>query len=206
MNDIVYLVDDDPGVVRALTRLLETEGFEVSPHPDATAFLAAHDPGRAGCAVIDLGLPDLDGLELQERLARADDCRQTVFLSGQGTIPATVRAMRAGAVDFLTKPVDPRDLIAAIRAAAARDAALRARRMTTDADRTRLASLTPRETQVMEEVAAGRLNKQIADRLGAAEKTIKVHRGRVMRKLGIRSVADLVKLVARVRGGGGDTA
>ena len=205
MSAIVYLVDDDPGVTRALARLLGAEGFEVACHADATSFLATHDTNRSGCAVIDLGLPDLNGLALQERLAQTGTCRQIIFLTGQGTIPASVRAMRAGAVDFLTKPVNAVDLVAAIRLAIARDAELRNCRTSHEADAARLASLTPRETQVMEEVAAGRLNKQIADRLGAAEKTIKVHRGRVMRKLGVRSVADLVKLVTRVRGNGGDT-
>ncbi|MFZ0099629.1 MAG: response regulator [Gemmobacter sp.] len=199
MNAIVYLVDDDPAVMRALSRLLAAEGFEVASFSDATTFLVAHDPGRSGCAVIDLGLPDLDGLELQGRLAKADSCRQILFLTGQGTIPASVRAMRAGAVDFLTKPVESVELIQSIRAAIERDKALRLRKAAVDADRARLASLTPRETEVMEQVAAGRLNKQIADRLGAAEKTIKVHRGRVMHKLGVRSVADLVRLLARAR-------
>ncbi|GGO32881.1 DNA-binding response regulator [Gemmobacter aquaticus] len=201
MNAVVYLVDDDPAVMRALSRLLGAEGFEVACFADATSFLAAHDPGRSGCAVIDLGLPDLDGLELQERLAEADGCRQILFLTGQGTIPASVRAMRAGAVDFLTKPVEPVALIRSIHAAIERDGTLRLRKAAVDADRARLASLTPRETEVMEQVAAGRLNKQIADRLGAAEKTIKVHRGRVMHKLGVRSVADLVRLLARARDG-----
>lgn len=199
MNAVVYLVDDDPAVVRALSRLLGAEGFEVACFADATSFLAAHDPGRSGCAIIDLGLPDLDGLELQGRLAETDRCRQILFLTGQGSIPASVRAMRAGAVDFLTKPVESVELIQSIRAAIERDKALRLRKAAVEADRARLASLTPRETEVMEQVAAGRLNKQIADRLGAAEKTIKVHRGRVMHKLGVRSVADLVRLLARAR-------
>ena len=201
MNAVVYLVDDDPAVMRALSRLLGAEGFEVACFADATSFLAAHDPGRSGCAVIDLGLPDLDGLELQGRLAEADRCRQILFLTGQGSIPASVRAMRAGAVDFLTKPVEPVELIQSIRAAIERDATLRLQKAAVEADRARLASLTPRETELMEQVAAGRLNKQIADRLGAAEKTIKVHRGRVMHKLGVRSVADLVRLLARARDG-----
>jgi FixJ family two-component response regulator len=199
MNAVVYLVDDDPAVVRALSRLLQAEGFEVASFADATSFLCAHDPGRPGCAVIDLGLPDVDGLELQARLAEADGCRQILFLTGQGTIPASVRAMRAGAVDFLTKPVESVELIRSIRAAIERDGTLRQRQAAVDAVRARLASLTPRETEVMEQVAAGRLNKQIADRLGAAEKTIKVHRGRVMHKLGVRSVADLVRLLTHAR-------
>jgi FixJ family two-component response regulator len=199
---VVWLVDDDPGVLRALQRLLETEGYDTRAFPDAAAFLAAHDASLPGCAVVDLGLPGLDGLALQHRLADAGDPCPVIFLSGQGSIPAAVQAMRGGAVDFLTKPVETATLLAAIQVALARDAGNRARRAA-DADlRARLESLTPREREVMAEVVTGLLNKQIADRLGAAEKTIKVHRGRVMHKMGVRSIAELVTICNRLRESG----
>lgn len=199
---VVWLVDDDPGVLRALQRLLAAEGHDTRAFPDAAAFLAAHDASLPGCAVVDLGLPGLDGLALQHRLADAGDPCPVIFLSGQGSIPAAVQAMRGGAVDFLTKPVETATLLAAIQVALARDAGNRARRAA-DADlRARLESLTPREREVMAEVVTGLLNKQIADRLGAAEKTIKVHRGRVMHKMGVRSIAELVTICNRLRESG----
>jgi FixJ family two-component response regulator len=184
----IWLVDDDPAVLRALQRLLSAEGLDSRAFPDPAAFLDAYD----------LGLPGLDGLALQGRLTEAGHACPVIFLSGQGSIPAAVRAIRGGAVDFLTKPVDARTLLATIRIALARDAEDRARRQTDDLLRARLSSLTPREREVMAEVVTGRLNKQIAERLGAAEKTIKVHRGRMMHKLGLRSVAELVSLWNRL--------
>jgi FixJ family two-component response regulator len=196
---VVWLVDDDPGVLRALQRMLEGEGHDARAFPDAATFLAAYDASLPGCAVVDLGLPGLDGLALQNRLADAGDPCPVIFLSGQSSIPAAVQAMRGGAVDFLTKPVEAATLLAAIGVALARDAGNRARKAT-DADlRARLDSLTPRERQVMAEVVTGLLNKQIADRLGAAEKTIKVHRGRVMHKMGVRSIAELVTIYNRLK-------
>ena len=199
---VIWLVDDDPGVLRALQRLLHAEGFETRAFPDADAFLAAHDMTLPGCAVIDLGLPGLSGLALQQHLASEGRVCPVIFLTGQGSIPAAVEAMRGGAVDFLTKPVQAVDLLAAVRTALARDAAARERAGAEAQHRARLASLTPREREVMAEVVAGRLNKQIADRLGAAEKTIKVHRGRVMQKMGVRSVAELVTIWNRLKDGG----
>lgn len=185
MTPVVYLVDDDPQVRRAIERLLASEGLETRTFGDAQSFLLGHDAQRAGCAVIDIGLPDLDGLALQDLLTAGDAARPIIILTGQGTIPTAVRAMRAGAVDVLTKPVEPDLLISAIRAALDRDAERRKRTSDEETGRARLATLTSREREVMEEVITGRLNKQIADRLGAAEKTIKVHRGRMMRKMGV---------------------
>jgi FixJ family two-component response regulator len=199
---VIWLVDDDPGVLRALQRLLDAEGFETRAFPDADAFLAAHDMTQPGCAVIDLGLPGLSGLALQQRLAAAGRVCPVIFLTGQGSIPAAVEAMRGGAVDFLTKPVDAAALLSAIGAALARDAETRAREGAEAQQRARLASLTPREREVLEEVVTGRLNKQIADRLGAAEKTVKIHRGRVMQKMGVRSVAELVTIWNRLKDSG----
>jgi FixJ family two-component response regulator len=198
---VIWIVDDDRGVLQALQRLLRAEGFETRAFPHAAAFFEAHDLSVPGCAVIDLGLPDLDGLALQQRLAAEGRSRPVVFLTGQGSIPAAVQAMRSGAVDFLTKPVEATALLAAIRAGLARDADTRTREDAEAQQRSRLASLTPREREVMDEVIAGRLNKQIADRLGAAEKTIKVHRGRVMRKMGVHSVAELVTICGRLKDG-----
>jgi FixJ family two-component response regulator len=198
----IWLVDDDPAVLRALQRLIEAEGFATRAFPDAASFLAAHDLTGPGCAVIDLGLPGLDGLALQDRLVEAGAPCPVIFLTGQGSIPAAVQAMRGGAVDFLTKPVDGTALFAAIRLGLARDADQRARRAADQDLRARLDSLTPREREVMAEVVSGLLNKQIAGRLGAAEKTIKVHRSRVMHKMGVRSVAELVTSCARLRESG----
>jgi FixJ family two-component response regulator len=195
---VIWLVDDDASVLRGLERLLAAEGFETRGYLDAESFLAAHDPSLPGCAVIDLGLQGSSGLDLQERLAAGGDARPVIFLTGQGSIPTAVQAMRAGAVDFLTKPVEGERLMTAIRAALASDAVRRSHLSALDDLRARLTSLTPREHEVLLEILSGRLNKQIAHRLGAAEKTIKVHRGRVMHKMGVRSVAELVTLMARL--------
>lgn len=199
---VIWLVDDDPSVLRALQRLLDAEGFETRAFPDADAFLAVHDMTQPSCAVIDLGLPGLSGLALQQRLAAEGRGCPVIFLTGQGSIPAAVEAMRSGAVDFLTKPVDAAALLSAIGAALALDAETRAREGAEAQQRARLASLTPREREVLEEVVTGQLNKQIAERLGAAEKTIKIHRGRVMQKMGVRSVAELVTIWNRLKDSG----
>ena len=199
---VIWLVDDDAGLLRALQRLLSAEGFETRAFADAAAFLAAHDMTLPGCAVIDLGLPGLGGLALQQRLVAEGRACPVIFLTGQGSIPAAVEAMRGGAVDFLTKPVDSVALLAAIQGALARDAETRAREDVDAQQRARLASLTPRQREVMAEVVTGRLNKQIASRLGAAEKTIKIHRGRAMQKMGVRSVAELVTSWNRLKDGG----
>lgn len=199
---VVWLVDDDPGILRALQRLLVAEGFDIRAFPDAAAFLNAHDATLPGCALIDIGLPGLDGLALQQRLATQGRSCQVIFLTGQGSIPAAVQAMRDGAVDYLTKPVDAATLLTAIRTALARNAEIRTRDDADAQQRARLASLTPREREVMAEVVAGRMNKQIANHLGAAEKTIKVHRGRVMHKMGVRSVAELVTIWNHLRDSG----
>lgn len=199
---VIWLVDDEPGVLRALQRLLDAEGFETRAFPDAATFLAAHDMSLPGCAVIDLGLPGIGGLALQQRLSAEARACPVIFLTGQGSIPAAVDAMRGGAVDFLTKPVDAAALLAAIHRALVRDAEARKRKEEEEHERALLAGLTPREREVMAEVVTGRLNKQIADRLGTAEKTIKIHRGRLMRKMGVRSVAELVTIWTRLKDSG----
>jgi FixJ family two-component response regulator len=196
---VVWLVDDDAAVLRGLERLLGAEGLETRGFLDASSFLAAHDPTVPGCAVIDLGLQTTNGLVLQEELGQAGGLRPVIFLTGQGSIPTAVQAMRAGAVDFLTKPVEAERLLSAIHAALALDRARRTQLSAVQDLRAVLATLTPREHEVLQEIVSGRLNKQIAHRLGAAEKTIKVHRGRVMHKMGVRSVAELVTLMSRLQ-------
>jgi len=194
----VFIVDDDPNVLRALSRLLRAEGLEARPYQSPQLFLKEHDPTIPGCLVLDMAMPGMSGLDLQQALSLPDWQRPIVFLSGRGDVPSTVKAMKAGAVDFLTKPVNGKDLLAAVGRANAQD--LQARRERTEllAILRKLATLTPRERQVMDHVVAGELNKQIAAELGTVEKTIKVHRARVMFKMGARSVAELVRLTERV--------
>lgn len=193
----VFLVDDDAGVLKALSRLLQTRGFEVRRFTSPQAFLADHDTSVPGCAVLDVSMPDLDGLTLQQALTAGGSQRPVIFLTGKGDIPTGVRAMRAGAIDFLTKPVNDADLLAAVARAQKEDSEIRSANASLNSINARLAMLTPREREVMTHVIAGRLNKQIAGDLGTVEKTVKVHRGRVMNKLGVRSVADLVRLAEK---------
>jgi FixJ family two-component response regulator len=193
----VFLVDDDAGVLKALARLLQARGYAVQSFTSPQAFLAGHDACVPGCAVLDISMPDLDGMALQQALTAKGSQRPVIFLTGRGDIPTSVRAMRAGAIDFLTKPVNDADLLAAIARAEREDSEIRSASASLNSINARLAMLTPREREVMTHVIAGRLNKQIAGDLGTVEKTVKVHRGRVMNKLGVRSVADLVRLAER---------
>jgi FixJ family two-component response regulator len=195
----VRVVDDDAGVLKSLDRLLRAAGFAVSTFPSSRDFLEHHDATAPGCVLVDLSMPGIDGLELQAALARADDPCPVVFISGHGDIPATVRAMKAGAVDFLTKPFDKAQLLDAVRAAIDRDRAGRAARAERSSVGARVATLTPREREVMAHVVAGSLNKQVAAELGIAEKTVKVHRASVMKKMGVSSLAALVWLIGRTR-------
>jgi FixJ family two-component response regulator len=192
------VVDDDPSVLRALTRLLSAAGLGARGFPSPAAFLQAHEPTTPGCLVLDVALPGLDGLELQQALLASDCARPIVFITGRGDIPTTVRAMKGGAVDFLTKPVNDRDLLGAVRNAIEVDRVARQAQVEMDAMRQRLASLTPREREVLVHVVAGRLNKQIAADLGTVEKTIKVHRARIMEKMAVRSLPDLVRAAERL--------
>jgi FixJ family two-component response regulator len=193
----VFLVDDDAGVLRALARLLRANGYEVRSFTSAQEFLENHDPGLPGCAVFDVSMPGLDGLALQEVLSGEEAPRPIIFITGRGDIPTSVRAMKAGAMDFLTKPVNGTDLLEAIARAEQEDAKTRLARVEVASIGARIATLTPREREVLTHVIAGRLNKQIAGDLGTVEKTIKVHRGRMMEKLGVRTVADLVRLAEK---------
>jgi FixJ family two-component response regulator len=193
----IFIVDDDPNVLRALTRLMRLKGYDVQSHDSAQDFLARQDPSIPGCAVVDVSLPGMDGLQLQQVLTTGGVQRPVIFITGKGDIPTSVRAMKAGAVDFLTKPVSKEDLLAAVCRAVEQDT--RARQVETElaAIQARVSTLTPRERQVLGHVVAGRLNKQIAYDLGTVEKTIKFHRGALMKKLAVRSVADMVRLAGK---------
>jgi len=194
----VFLVDDEAALRSALERLLRAEDFIVDSFCSATDFLERLPDDAAGCLILDVAMPGLDGLELQQRLIERGARLPIVFLTGHGDIPMSVQAIKAGAVDFLTKPVRRDALLRAVRSALERAEAERAALQTTADLRTRLAQLTPREREVMEHVIAGKLNKIIASDLGTSEQTIKVHRGRVMEKLNARSVADLVRIAQQL--------
>jgi len=195
--ETVYVVDDDPGVLKALTRLLQSSGYSVAAFQSPRAFLDGHDPAAPGCLVLDVAMPGLNGLELQRRLAESGSDRAIVFISGQADIPLSVRAMKAGAIDFLPKPFDDVQLLVAIGIAIEKNRALSETRAGKEAFAQRLATLTSREREVLERVVFGELNKHIASELGTVEKTIKVHRARVMRKMGAASFADLVRMAER---------
>jgi FixJ family two-component response regulator len=189
----LYLVDDNATVLRALSRLLGAKGYDVRTFVSAREFLADHNPAIPGCAILDLTMPGIDGLTLQQALAANGVQRPVIFLTGTGDIPASVRAMRAGAIDFLTKPVRKSDLLQAISRAEEADRQTRQAGAHLAAAKAKIATLTPREREVLSHVIAGRLNKQIAGDLGTVEKTIKFHRGHMMQKLGVRTVADLIR-------------
>ncbi len=192
----LYIVDDDPAVRRALGRLLRSAGYVTKSFRSADDFLVASSEQMAGCLILDLAMPGMSGLELQQSLRKAGCWRPIIFLSGKADISKSVRAMKSGAVNFLTKPVDARELFASVEEALLLDASERAARTRRHGVTTRIATLTPRERQVLVHVVAGMINKQIAARLGIAEKTIKVHRSRVMRKMQAASVVQLVKLAS----------
>jgi FixJ family two-component response regulator len=196
---LVYVIDDDESVRRALTRLIRAVGLEVETYPSAAAFLAQPRPERPACLVLDVRLPGASGLDLQAALGGAQAVLPIIFITGFGTVPTTVRAMKGGAVDFLQKPFQDQELLDAIHRALERSRGARTRQAERSAVQRRVDGLTPREREVLGLVVAGLLNKQIAARLGAAEKTIKVHRGRVMRKMGAESVAELVRMVHTLR-------
>lgn len=196
----IHVVDDDPGVRTALSRLLGSTGsYRIETHASADEFLAAYDPEIHACVVLDIGLPGLNGVGLQDELHERGHAVPIVFLSGCADVPMCANALRRGAVDFLTKPVDESLLFDAVTRGLARDASLRVQRELQSVTSARMALLTPREREVLTHVMAGRLNKQIAGDIGTAEKTVKVHRARGMEKMRVRSVAELVRLVERGR-------
>ncbi|MDM0065111.1 response regulator [Variovorax sp. J31P207] len=195
----IFLVDDDPAVRRALARMLRQEDeWEVRTFDSAEAFLARPDPDTEGCLVLDVTMPGLDGLELQRRLAESGQAWPIVFLTGHGDIPMSVKAIKAGAADFLTKPVGAPALASAVRAAFAESAAIRRARSDDKACEQRLATLTPREREVLAGVVKGRLNKQIAADLGIVEQTVKFHRARIMERMQVRTAAELMHIAARL--------
>jgi len=198
-NGVVYLVDDDRAFLRSMERLLRAAGHTVQLFTSAQEFFVHQRTGTPECLLLDLRMPGVSGIELQDRLAAAGDGIPIVFLSGHADFRAGVHAMKSGAVDFLAKPFTEDELLAAVGNALERDRVARDHRAARDDARGRLARLTPRERQVCDLVATGMLNKQIAAELGAAEKTIKCHRGRVMEKLAVGSVAELVRLVDLAR-------
>jgi len=193
----VYLVDDDPLVLRALGRLLHSAGYNVSKFTSAKEFMNAFRPDVPACLVSDISMPEISGLELQRWLVQSNSPLPIIFLTGHGNIPTGVKAVKEGAIDFLTKPVNQTDLLNAIEQAAQRWREAGARRAEAAEIQAKLATLTPREREVFEHVVSGQLNKQIADDLGTAEKTIKVHLGNVMKKMDVRSLAQLVRLAER---------
>jgi FixJ family two-component response regulator len=199
----VFLLDDEPEMVKALTRLLRAKRFDVRGFTSVSSFLDAWRPDDIGCLVLDVAMPGLDGLELQRHLAHRGIAIPIVFLTGHGDIPMSVRAIKAGATDFLTKPVDATALVQAVRNALEIAEARRREIAETAALAARLATLTPREREVMEHVVAGQLNKQVAADLGTGEQNIKVHRKHVMAKMGVRSLADLVRAAQRLGVGAG---
>ena len=190
----VFVVDDDPSYLSGVERLLRAAGYAVASFTSASDFLARRPSSARGCVVADLRMPGMDGLALQEALAGSDNPLPTVFLTGQGDIPTSVKAMRRGAEDFLDKSAPGELLLGAIERALARDAREHADRARRGALRARFAALTPRENEVLTQVLRGQLNKQIAADLGVDERSVKRHRTNLIRKLGVDSVAELVRL------------
>ena len=196
-KEIVYVVDDDSSMRQALTGLLHSAGLRVETFGSAHEFLRAPRGETPGCVVLDVSLPDASGLDVSDQLRDLNVALPIIFITGHGTIPMSVRAMKSGALEFLTKPFSDEDLLGAIKVALERDRFVRAERLEQSEARRRVERLTPREREVLDLVVAGKMNKQIAATLGAAEQTVKQHRGRVMRKLEVDSVAELVRIVER---------
>jgi FixJ family two-component response regulator len=194
---IVFVIDDDQSVCRSLARLLSAAGHPTETFGSLTGFLSREYYAGAGCFVMDMCLPEMSGLEATRKLSDEAYNLPTVFISGYADVPTSVRAMKGGAVDFLSKPVRDDDLLAAVRTALAQERQQRRIRGEVDQIRRRVASLTPREQEVLRYVVAGELNKRIAALLGVGEKTIKVHRARVMQKMQAATLADLVRAAGR---------
>lgn len=198
VQPVVYVVDDQEAVLRSLRRLVESVGLETRTFETPSAFLAAFDPGRPGCVILDLRLPEMSGLEVQERLAAAGHRTPVVIVTGHGDVSTAVRAMKAGAVDFVQKPVNDQELVDIVQRCVAEDVA---RRCESDDARDLLArfnTLTPRERDVMRLVIAGKSSKEAARELGVSPKTVDVHRGNLMQKLAVRSAVDLARIAAKL--------
>ena len=197
-NFTVFIIDDDQGVLEALSSFLRGAGYKIKAYSSPQAFLDEHDPSMPGCAVLDLAMPRVNGLSVQQELVIRGVERPIIFLSGRGTVPEIVEAMKAGAVDFLPKPFEDHELLSAIKVAEERDSVRLQRAAEREAITKLIDKLTPREQEVMELVVRGEMNKTIAALLGTTERTIKEHRGRLMRKMGVRSLAELVRLASKV--------
>ena len=196
-DGLVFIVDDDASVRRSLTLLIRSIGLESETFSTAQAFLERPLPDRPCCLVLDLRLPGPSGLDLQSALHKRPHAIPIIFISGHSDVPITARAMKGGAVDFLAKPFNNQDLLDAVRRALIKDQVARVEAAERSGVERRIATLTPRERQVMMLVVRGLLNKQIAAELGAAEKTLKIHRGRMMQKMSAGSVAELVRLTEK---------
>lgn len=194
----VFIVDDDASVLKAVARLLRSAGFKTALFSSPQQFLDEHDSNASGCLVLDVAMPKMNGLELQQILIVQNSELPIIFLTGHGDIPMSVRAIKQGAADFLTKPVNDSDLISAIQNAIETNRIARQARSKLNELQQRLATLTPREREVLSHVVAGKKNKQIAINLGTVEKTIKVHRAHLMVKLKVQSLAELVKISERL--------
>jgi FixJ family two-component response regulator len=197
-ESIVFVVDDDPSVRRAMKRLIGCVGLQVELFGSAQEFLASKLPNVPSCLVLDIRLPGISGLNLQQELAKANVQIPIIFITAHGDIPMTVRAMKAGAVEFLAKPFHDQDLLDAVQGALERDRVRRQEEARITSLRKRLESLTPREREVLPLVVSGLLNKQIAAQIGTSETTVKVHRSQLMRKMGAGSLAELVRLAERI--------
>ncbi len=194
LQSIVFVVDDDPAMRNALTNLFRSVGLRAEVFGSAPELLQSKLPDVASCLVLDIRLPGLSGLDFQTELAKANIRIPVIFVTGHGDIPMTVRAMKAGAVDFLTKPFRDQDMLDAVARAIERDRKRRENERIVSDVQARFESLTPREREVLALVTAGLMNKQIATEIGLAEITVKIHRGHIMKKMGARSLADLVRM------------
>ena len=196
-DNLVFLIDDDPSVRKGVSRLLRSAGYKNEAFESASDFLAREQHPGPTCVIVDVRMPGLNGMDLQETLIERRREEQLIFITGHGDISMCAQAMKAGAVDFLPKPFRDDELLGCVERALARSAEQRRHKAEENAARALLGLLTPRELEVMQLVVAGMLNKQIAGELGTAEKTVKVHRGRAMRKLNVSSVAELVRLTEK---------
>jgi len=202
MNASIFIIDDDPHMRRAISRLLSSYSYNVKSFASASEFLGEELPSGPACLILDLKMPDINGLDVQRVLAQGETNLPIIFVSGRADVISSVRAMKAGAVDFLTKPFDDKSLISAIQVALARAQKTTEDRAALKRDQEAFKKLTPREREVCVRVARGLLNKQVGFELGTTEKTVKAQRARVMQKLGAETLADVVRLVERLRAAG----